>query len=79
MIGNKNIDRLRNRLERIIQLDKEGLKDFYTEIINKEYISDEEGAGLGLITVAMKTERDINYNFTLLDDQYSYFEMKITL
>lgn len=75
----KNIDRLRNRLEQINRQDKEGLKASYTEIINKEYISEVEGAGLGLITVALKAEGNIHHSFTPLNDQYSYFEMKIIL
>ena len=73
------MERLSSRLEQIYQLDKEGLKASYTEIINKEYISEVEGAGLGLITVALKAEGNIHHSFTPLNDQFSYFEMKIIL
>ncbi|KPL12861.1 MAG: hypothetical protein AMS26_16070 [Bacteroides sp. SM23_62] len=79
IVLNKSINRLRNRLEQINQMDRPGLKASYADIINKEFISDEDGAGLGLLTIALKTENKINYNFTSLDDQYSYFEMKIPI
>jgi len=79
VIRNKSINKLRNRLEQINQLDKAGLKASYADIINKEFISDVEGAGLGLITISLKAENKINYNFTFLNDQYSFFEMKISI
>jgi hypothetical protein len=79
VIMNKSIKKLRSRLEQINQLDKAGIKKSYAEIINKESISEEEGAGLGLITIARRAENKINYKFTSLKDQYSFFEMKISI
>jgi hypothetical protein len=79
VIRNKNMDGLRKRFEQINRLDMEGLKATYAEKINKEYISEAEGAGLGLITVALKAEGNIHHSFTPLNDRYSYFEMKITI
>ena len=79
VITNNNIEELRKRLVQIGQLDRAGLKTLYADLINKEFISDEDGAGLGLITIALKTEHKIIYNFTSLNDQYSYFEMNISI
>lgn len=79
VIKNKSINKLRKRLEQIGQLDRAGLKTLYADLINKEFISHENVAGLGLITIALKTEHKINYNFTSLNDQYSYFEMNISI
>jgi hypothetical protein len=79
IVTNNSIKRLRSRLEQLNQLDKSGLKASYADTINKEFISDEEGAGLGLIIIALKAENKINYNFKSLTDQYSYFEMKISV
>jgi hypothetical protein len=79
VITNNNIIGLRRRFEQIGQLDRAGLKTLYADLINKEFISDEDGAGLGLITIALKTENKIIYNFTSLNDQYSYFEMNISI
>jgi len=79
VVQNQTINELRNRLEQINQLNKTELKALYADIINKELLSDVEGAGLGLITIALKTENDIKYTFNYINDQYSYFEMKISV
>lgn len=79
IISNKRINNLKSRIDRINHLDHEGLKSAYAEIIDQETISAEEGAGLGLITIAMRSGNKIKYNFTSLDDQHSYYEMKIDI
>jgi hypothetical protein len=77
IIANKRINNLKKRLDRINDLDHEGLKSEYAEILDKEKLSVEEGAGLGLITIALRSGNKIKYNFTYLDDRHSYYEMKI--
>ena len=79
VIRKERIDRLRNRLEQITQQDKVGLRASYTEIIEKEFISEEDGSGLGLITIGLNAKSKIQYHFTSLNDQYSFFEMKISV
>lgn len=78
-IRNERIDQLKERLEQINQMDKEGLKASYTEIIDKELLSEEDGSGLGLITIGLKAKNKIHYHFTTLNEKYSFFEMKITV
>jgi Family of unknown function (DUF6272) len=77
IIANRRIKSLKNRIDRINDLDHEGLKSAYAEILDKEILSLEEGAGLGLITIALRSGNKIKYNFTYLDDHHSYYEMKI--
>ena len=79
VVTNDSIQNLRDNLKRINQHNRIGLKSLYAEIVNKDIISDEDGAGLGLITIALKTENKINYEFISINDQYSYFEMKISI
>jgi len=79
VVSNTNINKLKNKIEHINQLDRAGLKASYAEIINKEFVSDEDGAGLGLIITALNAKNEIDYNFTSLNDQYSYFELKISI
>jgi len=77
IIANKRINKLKSRLDRINHLDHEGLKSAYAEMLDQDTISAEEGAGLGLITIAMRSGNKIKYNFTSLDDNHSYYEMKV--
>lgn len=79
VVTNDNIQDLRDNLKQINLHDRVGLKSLYAEIVSKDIISDEDGAGLGLITIAMKTEKRINYEFNLINDQNSYFEMQIII
>ncbi len=79
VVTNDNIQDLRDNLKQINLHDRIGLKSLYAEIVSKDIISDEDGAGLGLITIAMKTEKRINYEFNLINDQNSYFEMQIII
>ena len=67
------------KLDRVNQLDTEALKTLYEDVINKESNLSDTGAGLGLITMAMRTSCDIEYTFTPLDTDYSFFEIQITL
>ena len=79
MVLNDDIGDLQFKLDRVNQLDNEALKSLYEEVINKESSLEDTGAGLGLITMAIRTNSDIKYSFTTVDDDYSYFEMQITL
>jgi len=77
LISNNEINELKNELEQINRLDRDGLRASYEEIINNESNSNENGAGLGLITIALKSENKIKYNISSIDNNYSFFEMTI--
>ncbi len=79
MVPNDDIGELKFKLDRINQLDNESLKTLYEDVINQESGSDDKGAGLGLITMALRTDKKINYSFTALEDDYSFFEIQLTI
>ena len=79
MVRNEDIDDLKFKLDRVNQLDDEALKSLYEDIINKESSEDDRGAGLGLITMAMRSEEEIKYSFTLVDNNHSFFKMQIII
>lgn len=79
IIVNKSAIRLRSTLEQINRQDHKGLIASYAEIIDRDKISNEEGAGLGLIIIALQSQKSINYTFTSIDQHHSYFEMKILI
>ncbi|MFO7933831.1 MAG: SiaB family protein kinase [Bacteroidales bacterium] len=79
LIRNDDVEDLRFQLDRIRQLDRETLKTLYEDIINRESVEDARGAGLGLVTMALKTEQKIKYNFTPVDNDHSFFEIQITI
>jgi len=79
MVSNDDIGELRFKLDRVNQLDNEALKTLYEDVINQESGLDDKGAGLGLITMALRTDKEINYSFTSLENDYSFFEIQITI
>ena len=79
LVRNDDVGELTFKLERVNQLDVEALKSLYEEVINKEPRSTDTGAGLGLITMALRTDRDIEFGFQVVDSNYSFFEYEITL
>jgi len=79
LVRNDDVDDLTFKLERVNQLDMEALKSLYEEVINKEPRSTDTGAGLGLITMALRTDKDIEFGFKVVDSNHSFFEYEITL
>jgi hypothetical protein len=79
MIRNEHIHHLKDRLVQINQLDKEGLRESYENILDRESNSEGDGSGLGLITIGLKAKNKIHYRFTMLNDEFSLFEMKIVI
>ena len=38
-----------------------------------------DGAGLGIVTMALKADSKIKYKFTPVDEIYSYFELQMKI
>ena len=67
------------KLDRINQLDNYALSALYDEVINKEIKQDDNGAGLGFILMKLKSGNKIDYSFTVVDNDFSFFEISILL
>jgi len=79
LITNDDVGLLKEKLNIVGNLNKEGLLKMYDNQINKEDVIIEDGAGLGIITIALKSNSKINYNFTTVNEQFSVFELQITV
>jgi len=79
LITNDDVGLLKEKLNIVSNLNKEGLLKMYDNQINKEDVIIEDGAGLGIITIALKSNSKINYNFTTVNEQYSVFELQISV
>lgn len=73
---NKDIDKLKGRLDEINSLDKEGLKNLYKEIIKTTSISEKGGAGLGFVDMARKSGRKLEYGFEPMSGDHSFFSLR---
>lgn len=78
-IRGERIRYLQNRLDQINNLDKEGLKNLYKEIIKNGELSDKGGAGLGFVDMARKSGQALTYQFSELGNGIHFFTLKATI
>ena len=78
-IKNANIEKLKKRLDDINLLTKEELKEYYKMILSNGELSMKGGGGLGMIDIARKTGQKLNFNFSPVDEQYSFFSLNIKI
>jgi hypothetical protein len=78
-IENSKIEPLKLQLEKVNELDEEGLKTIYLEVLGNESFSGKGGAGLGLIEMARKSGQKLEFNFKEINENFSYFYLQIKL
>ena len=66
---------LMKRLERVRSLNDADLKKEYLEVLSNGELSKKGGAGLGFITIALKSNNNIEFEFQPLNNEYSLFSM----
>ncbi len=79
VIKNEKVPGLKESLELVNSLDKEGLSKLYKTQIKEGRISEKGGAGLGLIDIAKKTGSVLSYQFKELTDEVSFFILTSTI
>jgi len=67
---------IERRLQRIQGLDKEALKELYMEVLTDGHVSSKGGAGLGFITIALKSKSKLEFEFVPVDNYKSIFILK---
>lgn len=76
LVENDDIGLLKDRLEKILSLDKLGLKKLFKEQMKKELPPDATSAGLGLIDMARRSSKPLEYSLVKLDENISFFTLK---
>lgn len=68
---------LQDKLTVIQNMNKDELRRYYKSELKKEQAENITGAGVGLIEAARKASRPIQFRFDPIDDQLSFFSLKI--
>lgn len=76
VIENQDIKALIEKLDVIKAMNKDELKKFYRAELKKEPPKGSLGAGVGLIDIARKTSRPLEYSFREIDDSLSFFQLQ---
>ena len=75
-ILNANIEGLKSKLDQINNLDKEGLKVLYKDLIKTSELSEKGGAGLGFVDIARKSGQKLEFDFEKINEENSFFSFK---
>ncbi len=76
LISNSSIPSLEKQISVINSFDDEkGLKSYYLEHLQNNTLSEKGGAGLGFITIGMKSGNKLKADFQKINDQFSLFTL----
>ena len=80
LIANEGVNKLRNHVNRINSFDDPAdLKTYYLEHLENNELSEKGGAGLGFITIGMKSGNKLRTQFEKLNDNRSLFLLEVTI
>ncbi len=80
LISNAAIDKLSKDIDKINSFnDPAELKTFYLEHLENNELSDKGGAGLGFITIGMKSGNKLKTAFEPISDTRSLFMLEVTI
>ncbi len=71
-----DVTMLKERLEVLKMLDKDGLKAYYKEKLREEPEAQSKGATIGLIEIARRASEPIEFDFEAIDNERSFFCLK---
>ncbi len=79
LIENSRIGYVHSKLNEVNNLDKEQLKELYVKVLTNRKLTERGGAGLGFIEMVRKTKEKIDFDFTPVSEEASffYFQMKL--
>ncbi|MDH5474197.1 MAG: SiaB family protein kinase [Cyclobacteriaceae bacterium] len=75
-IKDEFISIVKDKIDEINTLDRDGLKQLYKNIIKTTEISEKGGAGLGFVDMARKSGQKLEYDFEKMENGYSFFSLK---
>jgi Family of unknown function (DUF6272) len=80
LIANSAIEKLSKHIDRINSFDDSAeLKNYYLEHLENNELSDKGGAGLGFITIGMKSGNKLGTHYEKINEERSLFLMEVTI
>jgi hypothetical protein len=73
------VEAIAEKLDTVNRKNEKSLTGFYEKVINEEMAQKGNNAGLGFIIMKLKSGDNINYRFISINENTSYFEIKILL
>ena len=79
LILNKNLEKIQERINQVNGMNKEEVKELYLSVLTDGVISSKGGAGLGFITMSMKSLNELTGRFINIDDEISHYDLLVKL
>lgn len=79
LVENADVVLLREALDQIVALDRTELKQLYKAKLREAVDQDALGAGIGLVEMARKAKRPLEYSITPIDEHLSFFTLKAVI
>ncbi len=79
LIDNKKKNFIAQHLQKLNEMDPVEVKQYYMEVLGNGLLSEKGGAGLGFITMCLKSKSKLRHQFFECFDHYSYFEVSMDL
>jgi hypothetical protein len=75
IITSLQAEKLNRRLNSIKSLNDSDLKKQYMDVLSNGELSSKGGAGLGFLTIALKSNNNMDFEFEMLNKEYSLFSL----
>lgn len=79
LIKRSNIDGIIERVESLNKMENAEVKELYMEVLSNGIMSNKGGAGLGFITMSLKSKNQISYISEEVSDELVFFSVNIDL
>jgi hypothetical protein len=79
LVQRSDVERLRERLSKIRDMNKEQLRALHKERLRAGPEEGSKGAGLGFMEIARRASKPIEFDFTDVDDQHVFFTLKASV
>jgi hypothetical protein len=79
LVLNRNVPKIKERIEQVNAMDKDQVKELYLSVLTNGVISSKGGAGLGYITMSMKSLNKLEGSFVSIDEEISHYDLRIKL
>jgi hypothetical protein len=76
LVANKDLPALTTHVDNIIKMSKDELKKLYKDTLRQSMADEQAGAGVGLIDMARKATKPLEYSVTPIEGDLSFFSLK---
>lgn len=79
LIKSANVGYIISQIKNLNSMDLESVKTLYSKALSENVFSEKGGAGLGFITMKMKSNNDLKFNWSSLTDNFSFFSVEVLI